>query len=59
MLMFCFYISDPPMVVNYKTIGKKISYNQINYDPLDGFIKNKDECYILLPSIHKRNITGE
>ena len=54
--MFCFYISDPPVISNYKIIGTKVNFNSLHHEPLDGFIKNNDECYILLPSTHKISI---
>ena len=30
-------------------------FNQYKFDSLDGFIKNNDECLIILPSVHKYN----
>lgn len=58
-LILCFYISDPPLMVNYKQIGSKVIYNSVKHEPLDGFIKNKEECIIILPSIHKSSHEGE
>lgn len=57
--MFLYYISDPPIVVNYKIIGTKVNYNSLDFEPLDGFIKTGEECYILLPSTHKKTINGK
>jgi len=57
--MFCYYISDPVIISNYKLIGTKVNYNSLEHEPLDGFIKNKEECYILLPSTHKKSINGK
>ena len=31
----------------------------MKHDPFDGFIKPKEECIIILPSIHKQSIDGE
>ena len=28
-------------------------YNQYKYESLDGFVKNDEECLIVLPSVHK------
>jgi len=58
-LVLCFYISDPPLVANFKAIGSKVIYNPTKHEPLDGFIKNKDECIVVLPSTHKNTIEGE
>ena len=58
-LLISFYICDPPVFANYNAIGTKVSYNPIKHEPMDGFIKNKDECIIILPSAHKNNIEGE
>lgn len=55
-LQFIYYISDPPIIANYKCIGTKVKYNQLEHEPLDGFIKPKEECYVLLPSTHKKSI---
>ena len=53
-----YYISDPPIVAHYKTIGTKVKFNQLQHEPLDGFIKSGEECYVLLPSTHKLNTEG-
>ena len=53
-----YYISDPPIVTHYKTIGTKVKFNQLQHEPLDGFIKPGEECYVLLPSTHKLNTEG-
>ena len=57
--MFIYYISDPPVTMNYKLIGTKVKFNSLIHEPLDGFIKNKEECYILLPSTHKKSLEGK
>lgn len=36
-----------------KRIGEKVQFNQYKYDSMDGFIKNNDDCLIILPSLHK------
>ena len=48
-------VSDPPLVFDLKRIGEKVMFNQYKFDSLDGFIKNNDECLIILPSVHKYN----
>ena len=57
-LQFIFYLSDPPIIANYKSIGTKVKFNQLQHEPLDGFIKSGEECYVLLPSTHKISIEG-
>ena len=48
-------ISDPPLVFDLKRIGEKVQFNQFKYDSMDGFIKNNEDCFIILPSVHKYN----
>ena len=57
-LLLCFYISDPPVVVDEKMIGKKIIFNCLTHEPLDGFIKAKEECIVILPPTHKGDLAG-
>jgi hypothetical protein len=42
-------ISDPPMVVEVGGIGKRVEFNALWHDPFDGFIKGKEECFVILP----------
>jgi len=58
-LLLCFYISDPPLRVKTEEIGNKVIYNPMKHEPLDGFIKTKDECIVVLPSVHKNTTEGE
>lgn len=55
---FQMLISDPPIVFDLKKIGEKVQFNSFKYDSMDGFIKNNDECLIILPSVHKYNQGG-
>lgn len=57
--LICYYICDPPLIVNYKNIGNKVLFNATKHDPLDGFIKAKEECIVILPSLHKNSSEGE
>lgn len=57
--LMCYYICDPPLVINYKSIGTKVLFNATKHDPLDGFIKSKEECIVILPSLHKHSCDGE
>lgn len=42
-------ICDPPMYVDFKNIGKKVKFNPLKNDPFDGFIKAKEDCWVVLP----------
>jgi hypothetical protein len=46
-------ISDPPVVFDLKRIGEKVHFNSYKYESMDGFIKNNEECLIILPAVHK------
>lgn len=46
-------ISDPPFEINITEIGTKVLFNPLLHDPFDGFIKPKEECWIVLPSVRK------
>jgi len=58
-LLVCLYISDPPLKPNTEDIGSKVVYNPMKHEPLDGFIKAKEECIVVLPSVHKMTLEGE
>ena len=34
-------ISDPPLQIGLKSLGKKVLFNSLENDPLDGFIKGR------------------
>jgi len=57
-LAFKCAISDPPLVMDLAGIGKKVEFTQFKYDCVDGFVKADQECYIILPSVHKLNTTS-
>ena len=40
-------------------MGMKVSFNSFKYDSIDGFIKNNEECYVILPGMYKGGLTGE
>lgn len=54
-----YYISDPPIYPNFKNIGNKVLFNSTKHEPLDGFIKQKEECIIVLPSFQRNGGEGE
>lgn len=51
---FC-HISDPPIYIDTNSIGQRISFNNVKHDSVDGFIKQKHECVVLLPSCYKNS----
>ena len=51
-MLNCF-ISDPPLSMDYTQIGRAVQFNQSKHDPIDGFVKVKEECIILLPALTK------
>ena len=58
-LTLCYYASDPPMFCEIDAIGKKISFNVLKHECLDGFVKQRQECYVLLPPVYKGSVDGE
>ncbi|CAD8162702.1 unnamed protein product [Paramecium octaurelia] len=52
-IMFNCYISDPNLQFDIQSIGQRQQFNQCKNDPIDGFIKNKEECIILMPGVYK------
>jgi hypothetical protein len=58
-IFLCYFICDPPLYSNYKAIGTKVLFNNLKHDPLDGFVKPKEECIVILPSLHKSSSEGE
>lgn len=52
-LIFCYYISDPPLRCCYDMIGDQVEFNSLLHDSLDGFIRPGDQCYIILPPVQK------
>jgi hypothetical protein len=36
-------------------IGKRVEFNSLAHEPFDGFIKNREECFIILPEVRKRD----
>jgi hypothetical protein len=58
-IMFYCHISDPPIFIDYNTIGQKVSFNAIKHESADGFIKQKTDCIVILPSVYKLNTNAE
>ena len=46
-------VSDPPLLLEVEEIGKRVEFNPLNHDPFDGFIKAKQECFVILPCVRR------
>jgi hypothetical protein len=57
-ISFMMHISDPALCFDLTSIGQKVRYNQFKYECLDGFIKQEEDCLIILPSVHKQISTN-
>lgn len=53
-IAFKMVISDPPLCLDLISIGQKVRFNQYKYESMDGFVKQDEECFIILPSVHKQ-----
>ena len=52
-------ISDPPLLFDTDSIGKKITFNQHKQESLDGFIKSNEDCFVILPPVYRLNTSLE
>ena len=52
-------ITDPPLTVMVEEIGRKVQFNPLRHDPLDGFLKPKEECWIVLPEVRRTGNSNE
>lgn len=48
-ILLCYQISDPPLTCNFSIIGEQVEYNNLFHDSFDGFIRQGDKCFIILP----------
>lgn len=58
-IMFYCHISDPPICIDFNTIGQKVAFNSIKHESTDGFIKQKKDCIVILPPSFKLNLNPE
>lgn len=58
-IYFLCYISEPAFVFSLDSIGTKAQFNAIKHETIDGFVKNKEPCIIILPTAHKNSAGGE
>jgi hypothetical protein len=49
---FC-HISDPPIFIDINSLGQRLYFNNSKHESVDGFIKQKHECIIILPSCYR------
>lgn len=49
-------VSDPVIVMDLKKIGERVSFNSFRHESMDGFVKAKQECIVLIPSIWKTQV---
>ena len=56
---FKMYIWDPWLVFDLSLLGKTVANNPTKTDSMDGFIKNGQECLIILPGVYKAAIEKE
>jgi hypothetical protein len=47
------------MHVEIDSIGQKVGYNLLKNECLDGFVKQRQECFVLLPAVYKGGLDGE
>jgi hypothetical protein len=40
-------------MVDVAGIGKRVEFNGLIHDPFDGFIKAKEDCFVILPEVRK------
>ncbi len=58
-ILFLCYISDPVIVFDFESLGEKILYSNLKHDSVDGFIKVKHECQVIIPPAYKSQIIQE
>ncbi len=56
---FLTYISEPEFVYALETMGSKVQFNPLRHESIDGFVKSKEQCVLILPTVHKHSSSGE
>ena len=51
-------ICDPPLQLCVGGMGKRVEFSSLSHDPFDGFIKGREECFVILPEV-RRSERGE
>lgn len=52
-IFFICHVSDHPILLDTNSIGQRVQFNTLKHESVDGFIKNKHESIIILPSCNK------
>lgn len=47
------YVSEPELTIDLPQFGQKVQFNAFKHDSIDGFIKQNDECLVVLPQMIK------
>jgi len=51
-------ISEPQLVFDLNEIGKRDTFTTSRHECLDGFLKQKEECLMILPAIFKVQLSN-
>lgn len=52
-VVYMCYICDPKIYIDINQIGKSVKYNNTTHEALDGFIKQEQNCTIILPAFYR------
>ncbi len=52
-IIFMMWVSEPSVILSLDEFGQKDVFSQSRHECLDGFLKSKEACIIVLPSIFK------
>ena len=59
LIWFKMHICDPWLVFDLSVVGQTVTSNPTKMDSMDGFIKNGQECLIILPAVYKSELGKE
>ena len=54
-IVFLCLLCTPEIHIEVEKIGRTVKFNSLNHESIDGFISNKEWCYIVLPAFYKGN----
>ncbi len=54
-IVYMCYICDPKIYIDINQMGKSVKYNVTTHEALDGFIKQEQDCIIILPAFYRGN----
>lgn len=58
-LSLCMKLIDPELVFNLEELGKNTSYQSLQHNPIDGFLKATSKVITLIPSVRKLKPEGD